>query len=304
MFRLQGTTLKYSTTYHPETDGQTEVVNRSLEAYLCGFASGQRRLWYKFLHLAKFWHNTVYHSVIEMSPFQDLYGRLPPSIPDYVPGSTVVGSLDTTLQQRQEILSSLKENLKKSRQRMEEQANTKKGILVVQPYRQQIVARRSSQKLAKRYFGPFAVTKRVGNVAYELKLLESSRIHPVIHVSLLRPYHGDHPEAHFTSLPKELKDLFWEDKSVSDVSSERENGEKESVKLNELDVSQKSNLDIPLHQSSGVEGLVESQRLMNNKKKGEESILITHNPHAATLKVATQEPPLDLQRTPASCDYI
>jgi hypothetical protein len=80
-----------------------------------------------------------------MTPFQALYGRLPPSIPDYVSGSATNSSLDDTLQQRQEILKLLKDNLSKSRQRMETQANKKRvdytfeiGDLVLlrlQPYR-------------------------------------------------------------------------------------------------------------------------------------------------------------------------
>lgn len=211
LFRVQGTTMKYSTAYHPETDGQTEVVNRTLEAYLRCFVSDHPRRWYKFLHLAEFWHNTTVHSAIQMSPFKALYGRNPPSLSDYIPGSASVPSLDLSLQNRQEILQLLKNNLTKSRKQMEEQAIKKRRdftfsvgdlvLLKLQPYRQQTVVRRSSQKLSKRYFGPFKVLRKIGQVAYELDLPSSSRIHPVVHVSLLRPYHGDDPIKHFTPLP-------------------------------------------------------------------------------------------------------
>ncbi|KAL0405382.1 UNVERIFIED_CONTAM: hypothetical protein Slati_3852100 [Sesamum latifolium] len=79
---------------------------------------------------------------------------------------------------------------------MTQQANTKRKdmdfeegswvYLKLQHYRQSSVAHRHSQKLAKRYYGPFRILRRLGPIAYELELPPSSRIHPVFHVSLLK----------------------------------------------------------------------------------------------------------------------
>jgi hypothetical protein len=169
LFKAQGTQLKYSTAYHPETDGQTDVVNRTLESYLRCFASDYPRRWYKFLHWAEYWHNSSYHSAILMTPFQALYGRPPLTITDFVACRTSIPNLT--------------------------------DLLRLQHYKQSTVNRRTSQKLAKRFFGPFKVTAHVGSVAYQLDLPSSSKIHPVVHISLLRPYYGNDPQQHFKPLP-------------------------------------------------------------------------------------------------------
>lgn len=59
-----------------------------------------------------------------------------------------------------------------------------------QPYRQVSAARRNSQKLSPRSYGPYQIIERIGKVAYKLNLPEGGKVHPVFHVSLLKKQLG------------------------------------------------------------------------------------------------------------------
>ena len=64
-------------------------------------------------------------------------------------------------------------------------------FLKIQPYVQSSLAPRSCQKLAFKYFGPFRIVDRIGEVAYKLELPDTSSIHPVFHVSQLKKSIGN-----------------------------------------------------------------------------------------------------------------
>jgi hypothetical protein len=211
LFKLQGTQLHLSTTYHPQTDGQTEVVNKCLETYLRCFASERQNQWAQWLPLAEWWYNTSYHTTTCMTPFEAVYGQNPPSVLSYFPGVSKVQAVDQTLTVREAILRTLKENLVMAQNRMKQQADQGRSerqfaegdqvFLRLQPYKQNSLKADHCQKLAPKFYGPYTVLKRVGQVAYQLALPSHSKLHPVFHVSCLKKVIGTKCQTQ-TNLPE------------------------------------------------------------------------------------------------------
>lgn len=111
LFRLQGTVLKRSTAYHPQSDGQSEVVNKTLELCLRCFVQGKNKKWAQWLPWAEFWYNTSYQMSAKYTPFKLLYGRDPPRLIRQPYGPITVGSVEEVLQEREAVLDELKFNL-------------------------------------------------------------------------------------------------------------------------------------------------------------------------------------------------
>lgn len=77
---MVGTRLNRSTAYHPQSDGQTEVVNRGLEMYLRCFCGEKPKEWVEWVHWAEFWYNTTYQRSLGVTPFQAIYDQPPPPL--------------------------------------------------------------------------------------------------------------------------------------------------------------------------------------------------------------------------------
>ena len=100
-----------STSYHPKTDGQTEVVNKCLKGYLKNFVNNRQTQWINWLHLAEWWYNSTYHTSTKMSPFEALYRYPPPTAKEYVINNFKVPAVKDYLETSNEVICILKNHL-------------------------------------------------------------------------------------------------------------------------------------------------------------------------------------------------
>ena len=167
--------LNLSTAFHPQTDGQTERVNQTLEAYMRNYCSYQQDDWSDLLPLAEYAYNSAVSEATKFSPFCAIYGFEPrTNWPNLKPSSEWDNRASSvTVSQWEAIWSTMHENLGKTRLRMArwydkhhlKAPEFKPGDKVMLD-RRNVQTKRPINKLDHKKMGPFKVTKAVGKCAY------------------------------------------------------------------------------------------------------------------------------------------
>jgi hypothetical protein len=174
-----GTKLIHSSSYHPQTDGQTERVNQVVEDMLRACVIHFDKSWDKCLALAEFAYNNSYQASLKMAPFEALYGRRcrTPLNWSQAGERTLFGP--KLVQEAEEKVSVIRENLRAAQMRQKSYHDKDKApqefevgnyvYLKVSPTKG--VQRFGVKgKLAPRYIGPCEVTEKFGTVAYRIRL--------------------------------------------------------------------------------------------------------------------------------------
>ena len=111
-----------------------------------------------------------------MTPYEAVYGQLLPSPTSYLTGCSKVQAVDQLLQHRATMLAHLRENLHQAQNRMKQQADQHRSerqfqegdqvFLKLQPYKKTSLKDKGCQKLSPKFYGPYQVLQRIGEVAY------------------------------------------------------------------------------------------------------------------------------------------
>ena len=198
-----GTNFLFSTTCHPQTDGQTEVVNRTLSMLLRTMVKKNLKIWEDCLPHVEFAYNRAVHSTTNLCPFEIVYGFKPIAPIDLLP---------LPLQERINMEASkraayVKKIHEKTKEAVELKATCKTtsmnkhrkkvlfepGDLVWIHLRKDRFPDKRKSKLLPRGDGPFRVLAKINDNAYKIDLPASYGMSNTFKVADLLPFTSEHP---------------------------------------------------------------------------------------------------------------
>jgi hypothetical protein len=200
-----GTKLLFSTTCHPQIDGQTEVVNITLSTMLWAVLMTNLKLWEECLPHIEFSYNRSLHSTTKMCLFYIVYGFVPHAHIDLLPlPSSMHNNLNAT--QCAELIlkwyATTKDNIehmnvkyKVARDRERKHVVFEVGDLVCLHLRKDSFPDLRKSKLMPLDDDPFRTLEKINDNAYKLELpTDFGTVSPTFNIANLKPYFGEEDE--------------------------------------------------------------------------------------------------------------
>jgi hypothetical protein len=188
---------KLSTAFHPQTDGQTERVNQTLEQYLRHYVNLAQNNWVSLLPTAQVAVNNMVHDTTGRTPFFANYGKHPNLFMEPRNHPKAQKAIDT-VENLRKIHDEIRQNIVRAQEtsrkydKSKPAPQLKKGDKVYL-LTKNLKTRRKTKKLDHIKVGPFLIKQVKGPVNYELDLPRDAKVHPVFHISLLEPANPEIP---------------------------------------------------------------------------------------------------------------
>ncbi|WVZ85409.1 LOW QUALITY PROTEIN: hypothetical protein U9M48_032344 [Paspalum notatum var. saurae] len=194
-----GTKLLFSTTCHPQTDGQTEVVNRTLSTMLRAVLKKNLKMWEECLPHVEFAYNRAVHSTTKV-----VYGFNPRAPIDLLPLPTSERVHHDARERAEFILklhATTKENIEKMTAKYRDAGSKGRKELKLEPgdlvwlhLRKDRFPDLRKSKLMPRADGPFKIIEKINDNAYKLELPPEFGVSPTFNIADLTPYLGEEDE--------------------------------------------------------------------------------------------------------------
>jgi len=234
LWKRLGTTLAMSTAYHPQSDGQTERANRTIEDMLRAYVSKQQNDWDQHLTAIEIAYNNSRQASTGFSPFFLNSGQHPTlpltSLAALNENPSTNASAEAMIEQLISSLHEAEANLQRAQLSQQEQANRHRreeefevGQQVLLSTSDLHLKHKSTPKLSARFIGPFSIKRKISPLAYELDLPSTLPIHPVFHISKLRRYRtSDRFDPHRPPPPSRPPPQIVDDHPVYEVEAIRQ----------------------------------------------------------------------------------
>ena len=199
LHKLLDVKLALSTAYHPQTDGQTEVMNKTLKTMLRAFIDNKQSNWDQLLPSLEFAYNNAVNASTGYSPFYLNSGQHP-RLPIALLGTPTssVPTVDHFLTEQATTLTLAQDALQRAQDHQEEQANKRRrdhkykvgDKILLRATNITIPADsvRPADKLRPQFLGPFTLLEQHSPVTFRVELPPFYKIHDVFHVDTFRPY--------------------------------------------------------------------------------------------------------------------